>query len=504
MAHEDESSPLVGGHCYGRLKPSQPGQKNIKRVSSIAKELGLGSQKGKASVVNVGINLAKTAAGTGILALPYACKQGGLLLFVSGMFFVVVWNVSCMKQLCDALEYLVRLAETPLDFNDISSVEDGRKNSLLDIIFRHCKHDRFSIKFRDQPPEGTSSFSKLGWYALGNLGLWSIDIMMLVLLSFINIAFEVAILQFAEATPFTTGEKMLDGLILGLVLVPFCIVDDLSALSKLSRMGLIILGLTMSVVAWYGLNEQKAMEYNAASTFERGERDTGINNHNDSKFNLYPLNGIEGVSKWFGCTVFSFGIVPLTFNFRESMADPEKLPQTAMISMSLVGVCYIVIGVSFLYLFPNIENDLLAEIPSTGLLATTTRIAMILVVMASTPLLIVPCAEIIEGKIYRSKSGDTKRSKTLMIIIRSSILFFTVSIASKLPGFISVLSFVGCFAVSMVSFVLPPGLHWLLLGQGLHDGSGDNDYTLWSRTSDITMLMVGLATTIITTWFTGS
>ena len=401
-----------------------------------------------------------------------------------------------MKLLCDALAYLIRLAETPITYLNASPVETEKKSSIFG-------HDRSTIKFREPPPEGTSTFSKLGWYAMGDLGLWSIDFMMVMLLMFINIAFQVAILSFAEATPFTTGGKMLDGIILGLLLVPLCIADDLSALSKLSRMGLIILGLTLAVVAWYGSTGYHNIKY-AGDAIDGGESDADNYNENRSSFNLYPLNGIAGVSKWFGCVVFSFGFVPITFNFRESMAEPEKLPQTAMISMSFVAVCYIIIGIYFLYLFPNIEDDLLATIPSTGLLATATRVAMIVVVMATTPLLILPCAEIIEGKIIKNEDGQTTRSTKLKVVIRTSILLVTVIIAAKLPGFVSVLAFVGCFAVSMVSFVLPPGLHWLLLSQGFHDGPGGLDYPFWSRICDLSMLLVGFATTVITTWCNGS
>jgi len=412
-----------------------------------------------------------------------------------------------MKQLCDALEYLVRLSEQEQEhlhsYIEESPVENPKRRCS---IFGLCKHDRSIIKIRDivGPPKGTSSFSKLGWYSLGDFGLWSIDFMMMILLLSIAIAFEVAILSFAEATPFTTGGKMLDGIILALILVPLCIVDDMSALSKLSRLGLIILGLTMAVVGWYGLAGHHDIEYAyAGDTIDGGENYVDNYDANKSPFNLFPLNGIEGVSKWFGCVVFSFGVVPLTFNFRESMAEPEKLPQTALISMLLVGVCYIIIGVSFLYLFPNVENDILAEIPSTGLLATGVRLAMIVVTMATTPLLVVPCAEIIEGKIMKNEDGQTIRSKKLMIIIRTFLLLVTVSVAIKLPGFVSVLAFVGCFAVSTVSFVLPPALHWLLLSQGIHDGPGGKDYSLWSSIRDLSILLVGLLTTIVTTWFTG-
>jgi amino acid permease len=441
-------------------------------------------------------------AGTGILALPYACKQGGLLLFIFGMFLIPLWNVYCMKLLCDSLEYLVRLADSPSDDIDVElSPETLKKQSIS--VFGHSKRDmimsRTLMRERLPPPIGTSSFSKLGWYAMGKGGLWIIDLMMLMLLLFINIAFEVAILTFAESTPFTTGRKIIDAIILGFLLVPLCIVDDMSALSKLSRLGLIILGFTMLVIAFYGISgyENNNLVINSESD--------GVENNNSSSnpFSLFPHNGIEGISKWFGCVVFSFGVVPLTFNFRESMAEPEKLQKAAMISMSLVGVCYVIIGVSFLYLFPNIEVDLLSKIPSHGMLATTTRLAMIITTMASTPLLIVPCAEIIEGKILNNEDGQTK-SKKLMIIIRTCILLCTVLIASELPSFVSVLAFAGSFAVSMVSFVLPPGLHWLLLRQGYYDGPGGLDFPIWSRICDLSMLLIGFLTTIITTWFAGS
>mmetsp|Transcript_2367 Transcript_2367/g.4991 ORF Transcript_2367/g.4991 Transcript_2367/m.4991 type:complete len:492 (-) Transcript_2367:1361-2836(-) len=491
MAPQHESLPLVTDYGTANVKGSGANGMKMRQVSSIQKELGPSAQKGTASVFNVGINLAKTAAGTGILALPYACKHGGLILFISGMFLVSFWNVHCMAQLCEALDYLVYLAESPYEVTDESPV-DNRERRCGIMQWSGC--DKLSIKFRDPPPEGTSTFSKLGWYALGELGLWSIDLMMLMLLLFINIALEVAILSFVGETPFTTGEKLLDGAILALILVPFCIVDDMSALSKLSRFGLIILGATMIVVAGYGIIGQP-------EAVDGAESDAKNFNDNTSPFNLFPLDGIQGVSKWFGCVVFSFGVVPLTFNFRESMAEPEKLPQTAMISMTIVGVFYIIIGVSFLYLFPNIDDDLLAEIPSTGFIATMTRLAMIIVVMASTPLLIVPCAEIIEGKIMKSENS---RSRKGMIIIRTFILLGTVSVAAKLPDFVSVLAFVGCFAVSIVSFVLPPGLHLLLLGQGIGGKQGGMRYSLWSCICDVSMVFIGFATTIITTWFAGS
>lgn len=488
MSSNFESLPLTTKYGTGQLEASSLDQKEIRNDNSIGKEFRTTAQKGTASRLNVGINLAKTAAGTGILALPYACKRGGLFLFVSGMFLISFWNVYCMKQLCETYEYLViRLEENSTKLDDRSFVEGQQKRSSI----LGCS--KVNIEFRDPPPEGTSAFSKLGWYVLGDFGRWTIDLMILMLLLFINIALETAIISFFEPTPFSSGDKLIDGTILGSLLLPFCMVDDMSSLSKLSRLGLLILGFALTVVSLYGIVGKYSI-------------DDSINNATGEKtdqLNLFPLDGIEGVSKWFGCVVFSFGIVPLTFNFRESMAEPEKLPQTAMISMTIVGTFYVLIGVFFLHLFPNINNDLLSEMPPTGVIATLTRIAMIVVVMASIPLITVPCGEIIEGKLMRIEDGRECRSRKGMVIIRASILLGTFSIAAKLPGFVTVLAFVGSFAVSIVSFVLPPCLHWLMLAKGFDQADGI-DYSLWSRICDFSMLLIGISTTVITTWFTRS
>lgn len=162
--------------------------------------------------------------------------------------------------------------------------------------------------------------------------------------------------------------NLLDALILCVLLVPLCLVEDMSSLSKLSRLGLIIiLILTILVIAGYGI-----------SGYDDLRRKSGEFN----PFHFLPCDGITGVSQRFGCVVFGFGIVPLTFNFRESMAQPECLLKTSMVSMLLVAVAYIVTGVVLLYLYPDIHDDILSDLPG-GWLATLARLAMIVVVMAT-------------------------------------------------------------------------------------------------------------------------
>jgi hypothetical protein len=322
--------------------------------------------------------------------------------------------------------------------------------------------------------------------------------MLLLLLSGIVIAYECAILAFAKGTPFTTTNSVVDATVLAALMVPLCLVDDVSNLSKLSRLGLVILAFAMSVVAGYGISG-----YEAAVV--------GSSNNNSNPFHWLPPNGLTGVSHWFGCVVFGFGIVPLTFNFRESMAQPDKLPMTALVSMLLVAAAYIVSGVSLLFLYPDIADDVLSEMPSGGL-ATLTRLAMIVVVMATAPLLIVPCAEIIEGKIHH----DGRVHPKTVLVARTGLCLFTVAISVMLPGFVTVLSFVGCFSVSLVSFCVPPFLHMVLLYQHKDNciqvgqpssSSSHHDHDAPSYPSvgfvvDLIAFLSGVATTVVTTFIT--
>jgi amino acid permease len=430
------------------------------------------SQKGTASARDVGINLAKTAAGTGILALPYACKEGGLLLFVFGTVLVSIWNVYGVARLCDCLDLIGR--------------GGAAANKGHSCVLR-----------RPPPPGGTATLGKVAYYALGDVGLVVLDVMLLILLTGIVIAYEVAILAFARGTPFSTGRTPVDAVILAVLLVPLCIVDDMSNLSRLSRLGLVILGFTMLVISGYGVSGRHGYDGDIADG-------TVVPN---SPFTLFPPNGLAGVSHWFGCVVFGFGIVPLTFNFRESMAKPDQLPVTALTSMLLVAAAYIVTGIGLLYLYPDIDDDVLSQIPDGGL-ATVTRLAMVAVVMATAPLLIVPCAEIIEGKIHH----DGRVHHRTRVLARTGLCLSTVGVSVMVPGFVAVLSFVGCFSVALVSFGVPPFLHYVLLlvtypsHDEEHGDAGVSEAAALARgaslASDLVLCFFGIATSVVTTWIT--
>jgi amino acid permease len=403
------------------------------------------TRHGSASVPQTIVNMAKTCMGTGCLALPFAAQQGGLLLFIIGTLGIALWNAYALKRLLDCLELL--LVKTP------TQDEQGEKSSS---------------GRRSTPPPGTATYGKVAWYAMGPAGLKSLDVMTVILLLGIIVAYQDAIRSFLQDTPCTTHSNIVDAILIALMMAPLSIVPDMGYLSRISATGLYLLGFAFLVIAGYGM-----AQYDGTLP---------------SSLHWFPQDGLTGVSHWFGCTVFGFGVVPLTFNFRESMAEPSRLVGATTFSLLGVAIAYIIAGVGLLALYPNIEGDVLHELPQEGILPIITRLAIVVVVLVTAPLLIVPCAELLEGKISAEPDQHTK------VMVRFGICFATVAISVGVPGFVYVLSFVGCFCVALVGFVVPPLFHLVLLR-----GRKTPLAVFWV---DVIMLTWGIVATVISTAYT--
>lgn len=445
------------------------------------------SKHGSASMVESMMNLAKTCMGTGCLALPFAAKQGGIFLHIFGLLAVALWNVFSAHRLSECWDLLTRK-------------EHGRNGSSL--------IDQSTLP---PPPRGTATLGKVAWYAFGGpSGLLVMDITTVILLLGIIVSYIDAIRSFLQGTPFTTHSDILDAVVVAVLIAPLSVVPDLGYLTKTSAageslesfvvllcrysqarkgpithsfniliQGLSVLGITLAVVAFYGF-------------YQEADRPT-------SKINWFPTEGPAGASQWFGCIVFGFGIVPLTFNFRESMAEPAKLSMATLLALMLVAFTYIIIGLTLLVLYPNIESDVLSELPKEGIIPVLTRLSMVVVVMATAPLLIVPCGQLIEGKIIHSAHGiEQEYSKNLsyhrrvQLMVRLGICILTVAISVGIPEFVSVLTFVGCFCVAFVGFCIPPCLHLLIR---IRQGATSWSY-IWI---DVVFLVWGLVATAIST-----
>ena len=169
----------------------------------------------------------------------------------------------------------------------------------------------------------------------------------------------------------------------------------------------------------------------------------------DDKSLNYKPESIAALSQWFGIVVLGYGVVPLTYNFRESMAQPNQLVHATAWALGGVALSNILLGVGLYALFPNVKGEILHEL-GEGVVPLLTRCAMVGVVLFTTPLLIVPCSEVLEGKLGISGSVVVRD------LLRLGIVAVAVFIAVLLPNFVEVFAFVGCTCGGLLGLCLPP------------------------------------------------
>jgi hypothetical protein len=212
-AHRGEQTPLLLTHLSVSQENGEAVDTGVLSGTEEESPLHL-SKNASASVVESMMNLAKTCMGTGCLALPFAAKQGGILLHIFGLLLVALWNVFSAHRLSECWDLLTRK-------------EHGRNGSSL-----------IDLSTLPPPPRGTATLGKVAWYAFrGPSGLLVMDTLTVILLLGIIVSYIDAIRSFLEGTPFTTHSEVLDAVVVAVLIAPLSIVPDLGYLTKTSAAG---------------------------------------------------------------------------------------------------------------------------------------------------------------------------------------------------------------------------------------------------------------------------
>ena len=479
MSNLTEELPLLSVASSADTLPINNVQRGLKRgrapVAQVSideeREEGAGQQAHHGTMRQTILNIAKACAGTGTLALPYAASQGGYLFNMLGLLLMAYWNVYSVETLCKcrnlipaAKDHSTNQSDTESNVSPVKGQRHRRTRSNMRKLYRKLTNDRVDIDKHDAeiqanqtdgiieepPPEGTATYGCVAWYAFGPAGLHIIDVTMIVLLCGITIAYEDALIGFVGATPFSMGSPAFDSLWTVLIIAPLSCVPDLSYLSKCSALGIFAIFTTFLVISCYGLKGNGLLGISALSWEDMWPKD------------------LTGGCTWFGIIAFGYGVTPIAYNIQESMEHPDKMPEATNHALLTVCGAYIIIsnGIAIL-LKPTVhefQGDVLQELPETWL-PTSVRIAMVLVVLVTIPLLVSPCSQLLEGKFGMNSSS----SLAPRFAIRFSICLLCSGVASFIPGFVHIISFIGAFCMSLTSFVFPPIMHINLVKRSYHE-----------------------------------
>ena len=143
--------------------------------------------------------------------------------------------------------------------------------------------------------------------------------------------------------------------------------------------------------------------------------------------------------------------------YRESMENPQRVNLSLQLGLFEVYIGYIIISNGIQMLFSpsySFAGDVLQAMPDTWI-SLVVRLLMTFVVSVTAPLIVIPCGELIEGKLGIENSQHTSMHKR--IVVRVTFCLVCIVFSAYVPnGFVHVVSFIGCFCVAMTGFVLPP------------------------------------------------
>jgi amino acid permease len=471
----NESSPLLekeeGSHRYyhvlesaeiGIDDPESSSTTNITTTSSL-----LSSNK------QASINIIKMCIGSGTLAMPYAAHQGGVLFHVFGLAMITKWNLYSVDRMLSSKQILCQYECMKKMQNDSNNhdhhiqkdTETSDRTKLTKSTMSNQKGSNTVIFEK----ESKSTFSNIAYMVFGPIGVHMVDTVMTILMVGIILAYEDAILGFIQQTPLQSDNPRFNAIFMVLFIVPVLMLPNYESIAKVSALG------TGLVCAVFGIVAVMGILQNGFAGFFTISWD-----------NLWP-SSLSSLSSWFGIAVFGYGIVPFTFTMQESMVHPSEFKNSCNISLWIVFVAYCIMGNGLSIIFmQTINSDVLSVLPH-GIVPTSLRLLMVIVILTTLPLIIIPAGALVHDKVF----GTTKGSYIFPIRLFIAIICAVLSV--ELPNFVFVLSFIGCLCVSFISFVYPPLVHIICTNK-----FNLNPMSLQTLFLDGTMLTWGIFVTIFT------
>lgn len=226
---------------------------------------------------------------------------------------------------------------------------------------------------------------------------------------------------------------------------------------------------------------------------------------NDSQFGPnveYFFNESE-FSLFIGTAIFAFEGIGLIIPIQESMIHPLNFPKVLAQVITTIAITFIVIGtLGYVTFGEDVQTVILLNLPQTSPMVILTQFLYSLAILLLTPLQLFPAIRLIESKIFNFRSGKLSLGvKWLKNLFRTLFVLLTAYIAfiggQNLDKFVS---FVGCFACIPLVYMYPPMLHYrscCKITPNLTENEKRRRY--WLGNLDFLLVLIGGVAMIYTT-----
>ncbi|KAL8708432.1 MAG: hypothetical protein Q9220_006722 [cf. Caloplaca sp. 1 TL-2023] len=374
-----ESRPLLGRRKSSR-RPTRPGDAGITRSF---------------------FTLLKAFIGTGIMFLPKAFKNGGILF--SSITLITVSLLSCLSF------HLLLLCRRRYGggYGELGSAIGGPKLRALILA--------------------SITLSQIGFVCSGIIFIAE------NMRSFLNAV--------SPGPTIAIGTKSLIALQL-IVLIPLALIRDISRLGPAAMVADVFIFIGLFYI-WY---------YDISTIASNGLHPT-VQLFNPKDFTLT-----------IGSAIFTYEGIGLILPIQSSMAEPNKFPRLLYIVMIIITVIFTSVGALCYATFGSETRvEIISNYPQTSKLVNAIQFLYSLAILIGTPVQLFPATRIIETKIFGDRTSGKKSSATKWqkngFRTAITVLCGAISIvgASDLDKFVAL---IGAFACVPLVYIYPAFLHF--------------------------------------------
>ncbi|EDK37766.2 hypothetical protein PGUG_01864 [Meyerozyma guilliermondii ATCC 6260] len=176
---------------------------------------------------------------------------------------------------------------------------------------------------------------------------------------------------------------------------------------------------------------------------------------------IYYLVNKDEFSLFIGVAIFAFEGIGLIIPIEESMIQPSHFPAVlakVLATVSVIMVCIASLG--YMTFGAHTRTVILLNLPQSSIFIIATQLLYSIAILLSTPLQLFPAIRLIESKIFIRKGKYSSSIKWGKNMFRWAFILIVALIAlfggKNLDKFVS---FVGCFACIPLVYMYPPILH---------------------------------------------
>ncbi|CAK7208104.1 hypothetical protein SEUCBS140593_000029 [Sporothrix eucalyptigena] len=272
------------------------------------------------------------------------------------------------------------------------------------------------------------------------------------------------------------------------ILVPLGFVRDIARLGPAALLGDVFIAI--------GLAYMYAYDISAIAS-----RDSHM--HETVQFWFNP----SGYALTIGAAIFTFEGIGLILPIQSSMAHPERFRWLLAVVMSIITIAYISVGgLGYAAFGTDTKTEVIDNYPRNSPLVQAVQCLYAVAVLAGMPVQLFPAVRIIEGWLFRHRASSSAngaavyyhysgkrdpRIKWAKNALRTALVVACGAIAVLGAGHLDqFVALIGSMACVPLLFIYPPFLHYL----GLSDES-----SVFVRSLDIGLIIVGTVAMIYTT-----